>query len=83
MKTKVSDSISAIKPYEAGKPLKEVEREYGISNAVKLASNENPLGPGEKVIAAINNELNDLSRYPDGNGFRGFSIGPDPRWSNL
>lgn len=61
--------VQALSPYQPGKPIDELEREYGISNIIKLASNENPLGPGPKVIAAIQNELSELSRYPDGNGF--------------
>jgi len=61
--------VQALQPYQPGKPLDELEREYGISGAVKLASNENPLGPGAKVIAAIQANLSDITRYPDGNGF--------------
>ena len=61
--------VQALSPYQAGKPIDELEREYGVSDVIKLASNENPLGPSEKVIKAIQNELKDLSRYPDGNGF--------------
>ena len=45
MKLSIPDHILMLKPYVAGKPLEELEREYGITNAVKLASNENPLGP--------------------------------------
>ncbi len=48
----------------------ELARELGLSDIVKLASNENPRGPGERVRAAIRGALDDLSRYPDGNGFR-------------
>lgn len=61
--------VQALQPYQPGKPLDELEREYGITDAVKLASNENPLGPGAKVIAAIQANLSELTRYPDGNGF--------------
>jgi len=61
--------VQALQPYKPGKPLDELEREYGISGAVKLASNENPLGPSTKVIAAIQANLSDTTRYPDGNGF--------------
>ena len=63
------EGVRSLQPYQPGKPLEELEREYGISNAVKLASNENPLGPGKKALAAIEQHLGDLSRYPDGNGF--------------
>jgi len=61
--------VQALKPYLPGKPLDELEREYGITDAVKLASNENPLGPSPNVIEAIKLNQNDLTRYPDGNGF--------------
>jgi histidinol-phosphate aminotransferase len=61
--------VRGLKPYEPGKPLTELEREYGIKHAIKLASNENPLGPGAKALAAIRAQLDDLGRYPDGNGF--------------
>lgn len=61
--------VQALSPYQPGKPIDELEREYGISNIIKLASNENPLGPSPKVLSTIQNELTELSRYPDGNGF--------------
>jgi histidinol-phosphate aminotransferase len=61
--------VRGLKPYEPGKPLTELEREYGIKHAIKLASNENPLGPGAKALAAIRAQLDDLGCYPDGNGF--------------
>jgi histidinol-phosphate aminotransferase len=56
-------------PYKPGKPVEELERELGIKEIVKLASNENPLGPGPKAIEAIQNTLPELARYPDGNAF--------------
>jgi histidinol-phosphate aminotransferase len=61
--------IQALQPYLPGKPVAELEREYGISNAVKLASNENPLGPSPAAIAAARGVLEDLSRYPEGSGW--------------
>lgn len=61
--------VQGLRPYEPGKPLSELEREYGISDAVKLASNENPLGPSPKALAAARAALADMARYPDGNGF--------------
>ncbi|MCO6411242.1 MAG: histidinol-phosphate transaminase [Thiogranum sp.] len=61
--------VQALKPYTPGKPLSELEREYGIRNAVKLASNENPLGPSARVLEAVKAQFADLARYPDGNGF--------------
>lgn len=61
--------VAGLRPYQPGKPLGELEREYGIMNAVKIASNENPLGISDKVREFLSNNLDDLSRYPDGNGF--------------
>ena len=61
--------VQTLSPYQAGKPIDELKREYGVSDVIKLASNENPLGPSAKVISAIQNELSELSRYPDGNAF--------------
>ncbi|KPK51242.1 MAG: aspartate aminotransferase [Thiotrichales bacterium SG8_50] len=61
--------VRGLRPYEPGKPLEELEREYGIRDAIKLASNENPLGPSPVALGAIETRLADLSRYPDGNGF--------------
>lgn len=65
----VPDHIRKIVPYPPGKPLEELEREYGIKNAIKLASNENPLGPSPKAVRAIGEVLNKLNRYPDGSSF--------------
>lgn len=59
-------ALAAIKPYEPGKPVEEVERELGIRNAVKLASNENPLGPSPLAVAALQQVLGKISFYPDG-----------------
>ncbi|PHR66841.1 MAG: histidinol-phosphate transaminase [Idiomarina sp.] len=61
--------VRNLSPYQAGKPIEEVERELGIKNIVKLASNENPLGLSAKVKAALQDALNGLARYPDANGF--------------
>ena len=61
--------ITKLQPYVPGKPIEELERELGISNIVKLASNENPLGPSDKVLAAITEASKEVTRYPDGNGF--------------
>ena len=60
--------VQRLQPYQPGKPICELERELGISNIIKLASNENPLGPSPRVLAVIRNELSELSRYPDGGG---------------
>ena len=69
MKLTIPEHILAIKPYVAGKPIEEVEREYGIDNSIKLASNENPLGPSPMAIAAIREVLGNLHRYPDAGGY--------------
>lgn len=63
--------IRAIAPYQPGKPIAELAREMGLpeSDIVKLASNENPLGASPRVLAAIENVMMELARYPDGNGF--------------
>lgn len=55
--------------YQPGKPIEELERELGISGAIKVASNENPLGPSPKAIAAIPAALPNLHLYPDAGGF--------------
>jgi histidinol-phosphate aminotransferase len=61
--------ILGIAPYEPGKPIEELEREFGVHDAIKLASNENPLAPSERVQKAIAAALGNLNRYPDGSGF--------------
>ena len=61
--------IRGLNPYQAGKPIEELERELGISGIVKLASNENPLGPSAAALAACEKAARDLTRYPDANGF--------------
>ena len=61
--------VRTIEPYQPGKPLAELEREYGIRDAIKLASNENPLGPSPTARAAAQAALADIARYPDGGGF--------------
>jgi len=66
LKLDIPDNITAITPYPPGKPIDELEREYGISGSIKLASNENPWGPSPKVMAALQDELPNLNRYPDG-----------------
>lgn len=65
----VPEYIRTLVPYTPGKPVEEVEREFGIANSVKLASNENPLGPSPKALAAIRSRLEELHLYPDGDCF--------------
>jgi histidinol-phosphate aminotransferase len=69
MKLKIPEYISKIKPYVPGKPIEAVQREYGIENSIKLASNENPLGPSPMAVEAIGQALDDLHRYPDAGGY--------------
>jgi histidinol-phosphate aminotransferase len=61
--------ILGIAPYEPGKPIEELEREFGVHDAIKLASNENPLPPSDRVQKAIAAALGSLNRYPDGSGY--------------
>ncbi len=61
--------IAGLTPYVPGKPISDLERELGISGSIKLASNENPLGPGPLARVAIAAHLNELGLYPDGGGF--------------
>lgn len=62
----VSEAITDLVPYPPGKPIEELERELGIKGSIKLASNENPLGPSPKAVAAVAASLGGLHRYPDG-----------------
>jgi histidinol-phosphate aminotransferase len=64
-----NEHILGIAPYEPGKPVEELERELGIHDAIKLASNENPLSPSDRVQKAITDALATLNRYPDGSGY--------------
>lgn len=61
--------VRGLTPYQPGKPESELKREYGLDSVVKLASNENPLGPSPKALEAVYACLPELARYPDGNGF--------------
>ena len=62
------EAVRALSPYVTGKPMTELERELGITDIVKLASNENPLGPSPAALAAAQKSLADIWLYPDGNG---------------
>lgn len=61
--------VQALSPYQPGKPIEELERELGITNILKLASNENPLGTSPKALAALTRPLTALELYPDGSGY--------------
>ncbi|WP_246841070.1 histidinol-phosphate transaminase [Hahella sp. CCB-MM4] len=62
--------IQKLTPYQPGKPIEELQRELGLTEIIKLASNENPLGPSPRVGEALAACVPELSRYPDGNAFR-------------
>ena len=68
MKPSPRPSVQKLAPYVPGRPIEEVEAEYGISGAVKLASNENPLGPSPKGVAAALAATQSVHLYPDGSG---------------
>jgi histidinol-phosphate aminotransferase len=65
----VIPTIEGLAPYEGGKPIEELARELGITDAVKLASNENPLGPSPRAMEAVRRVLTESHRYPDGAAF--------------
>ena len=65
----VPKHIKNLMPYKAGKPISEVQRELKLDYIVKLASNENPMGPSKKAINQIDKILHDSHRYPDSNGY--------------
>ncbi len=71
MKRLTRKSVEELIPYPPGKPIEELERELGLNKGsiIKLASNENPLGPSPKAIDAIKEKIHELHRYPDGSGF--------------
>ncbi len=65
----VTPGVRGLHPYQPGKPIDELRREYGVGDIIKLASNENPLGPSPRVQEILAAEGTELARYPDGNGF--------------
>src|ERR1043166_2460218 len=70
MPLKVHPDIASLVPYVPGKPIDELERELGIPQAIKLASNENPLGPSPKALAVLGEAAKTVNRYPDGGAHR-------------
>ena len=63
-------NVQQLQPYVAGKPIEEVQREYGLDHVVKLASNENPYGASPLAIEAALKAMREISRYPDASGWR-------------
>lgn len=70
MPLNVHPDIAALSPYVPGKPIEELQRELGLARVIKLASNENPLGPSPKALAVLSEEAATLHRYPDGGAFK-------------
>jgi histidinol-phosphate aminotransferase len=70
MPLRVHQDILSLRPYIPGKPIEELQRELGLSRVVKLASNENPIGPSPKAVAALSEATTTLNRYPDGGAYR-------------
>ena len=69
MKRLTTEKIEKLVPYPPGKPIEELERELGITGSIKLASNENPIGPSPMAVKAILDNVNKLNRYPDGSSY--------------
>ncbi len=81
---RVPERIESLVPYPPGKPIEELERELGITGSIKLASNENPIGPSTKALEAISKAASGINRYPDGSAYylkeklaEKFSLTPD------
>lgn len=70
MALQVHPDIQSLSPYVPGKPIDELQRELGLSRVIKLASNENPLGPSPKAVAALEGAAGQLHRYPDGGAYQ-------------
>jgi len=70
MTLRVHPDIASLSPYVPGKPIEELQRELGLARVIKLASNENPLGPSPKALAVLAESAATLHRYPDGGAYR-------------
>ncbi|HEX2055473.1 MAG TPA: histidinol-phosphate transaminase [Nitrospiraceae bacterium] len=70
MPLRVHQDILSLRPYIPGKPIEELQRELGLSRVIKLASNENPVGPSPRAVAALSDVTSTLNRYPDGGAYR-------------
>src|SRR5258708_35563241 len=69
MRPLVPPYIETLTPYPPGKPIEEAEREYGLTGVIKLASNENPLGPSPLAVKAIEAAARQVHLYPDGSSY--------------
>jgi len=69
LRSLVNPDILRVRPYEPGKPVEEVKRELGLKRVIKLASNENPLGPSPEAVRAIKEFASKINFYPDGGGY--------------
>ncbi|MDD3345467.1 MAG: histidinol-phosphate transaminase [Candidatus Omnitrophica bacterium] len=69
MEELVRKSVLKVDPYVAGKPIEETKRQLGLKEVIKLASNENPLGPSPRAVSAISKALKEINRYPDSQSF--------------
>lgn len=70
MTIRVHPDIASLSPYVPGKPIEELQRELGLTRVIKLASNENPLGPSPKALSVLSESASTLHRYPDGGAYR-------------
>jgi len=70
LKSLFRNGIREARPYVPGKPVEEVQRELGLADVIKLASNENPEGPLPQVVAALQRAATEVNRYPDGSAYR-------------
>jgi histidinol-phosphate aminotransferase len=70
MALQVHPDIRSLSPYIPGKPIDELQREFGLTRVIKLASNENPIGPSPRALAALNGVQGMLHRYPDGSAYQ-------------
>jgi histidinol-phosphate aminotransferase len=66
MKPLVTKNIEKLRPYQPGKPIEEIQRELGVRHPIKMASNENPLGPSPKAVLAMQSACTEMHFYPDG-----------------
>ena len=78
-------NLQAVPVYQPGRPIEEVARELGLAadSIIKVASNENPLGPSRLALAAMRKAVAQVNIYPDGNAFRTLARQPDGRCFEL